>query len=84
MKKIFQFIVIITVSCQLSAVISSCTRDYYDKGEGELSYLRGDFAEAYVNGSRQVTRIVTDDGDDLTLTAPVLASVSYSRAAYRI
>lgn len=51
----------------------ACTRDYYDKGEGELSYMRGDFAEAYVNSSRQVTKIVTDDGDDLTLTAPFLA-----------
>ena len=84
MKKIFQFIVIITVSCQLSAVISSCTRDYYDKGEGELSYLRGDFAEAYVNSSRQVTKIVTDDGDDLALTAPVLAKwAEVSDTTYR-
>lgn len=54
-------------------LMCACTRDYYDKGEGELSYMRGDFAEAYVNSSRQVTRIVTDDGDDLTLTAPFLA-----------
>ena len=55
-------------------LLSSCTRDSYEKGEGEYSYLRGDFAEAFVNSNRQITRIVTDDGDELDLTAPVTAS----------
>ena len=27
---------------------SSCTQDAYDKGEGEYSLMRGDFAEAMV------------------------------------
>ena len=51
----------------------SCTRDTYDKGEGKYSLLRGDFAEAFVNSSKQVTKIVTDDGDELSLTSPYSA-----------
>ena len=53
-----------------SFVISSCTKDAYEKGEGEYSLVRGDFAEAVVNSSKQVTKIVTDDGDELFLTSP--------------
>jgi hypothetical protein len=32
--------------------------------------MRGDFAEAVVNSNMQVTEIVTDDGDALSLTTP--------------
>lgn len=46
---------------------SSCTQDAYDKGEGEYSLMRGDFAEAMVNGDRQIVSITTDDGDRLPL-----------------
>ncbi len=72
MKKLFRLLVIITVNCQLSTLIS-CTQDAYEKGEGEYSLVRGDFAEAVVNSSKQVTKIVTDDGDELFLTSPYTA-----------
>ena len=48
-------------------MISSCSQDAYDKGEGRYSLMRGDFAEANVNSSREVTSITTDDGETLPL-----------------
>ncbi len=51
-------------------LLTSCTQDAYEKGEGKYSLMRGDFAEATVNSSKQVTTIVTDDGDELPLTTP--------------
>ena len=83
MKKLFRLLVIITVNCQLSTLIS-CTQDAYEKGEGEYSLVRGDFAEAVVNSSKQVTKIVTDDGDELFLTSPYTAKwVAKADTTYR-
>ena len=45
----------------------SCTQDAYEKGEGEYSLMRGDFAEAYVNAAKEMESITTDDGDRLPL-----------------
>lgn len=51
----------------------ACEQDVYEKGDGELSYLRADFVEAYVNADKQINRVVTDDDDELTLTMPYTA-----------
>lgn len=59
-----------TIHCSL---FTSCSQDAYEKGEGKYSLMRGDFAEAVVNSNKQVTKIVTDDGDELSLTAPYTA-----------
>ena len=67
MRRLLSFIVIITILCQLSTILSSCTQDAYDKGEGRYSLMRGDFAEATVNSNCEVTSITTDDGETLPL-----------------
>ena len=54
----------------LSAIISSCTQDAYDKGEGKYSLMRGDFVEAQVDANKQIVSITTDDGDHLPLVNP--------------
>ena len=54
----------------LSAIISSCTQDAYDKGEGKYSLMRGDFVEAQVDANKQIVSIATDDGDILPLVNP--------------
>ena len=51
-----------------SSLLTSCTQDAYEKGEGEYSLMRGDFAEANVNSNREVTSITTDEGETLPLT----------------
>ena len=77
MKKFLQLIVIITVLC-------SCSKDAYEKGEGKYSLMRGDFAEAIVNSGKQVTGIITDDGDEFTLTTPYTAKwVTTADTTYR-
>ena len=83
MKKLFRLLVIITVNCQLSTLIS-CTQDAYEKGEGEYSLLRGDFAEAVVNSNKQVAKIITDDGDEMLVTSPYTAKwIAKADTTYR-
>ena len=83
MKKLFRLLVIITVNCQLSTLIS-CTQDAYEKGEGEYSLVRGDFAEAVVNSSKQVAKIITDDGDEMLVTSPYTAKwIAKADTTYR-
>ena len=83
MKKLFRLLVIITVNCQLSTLIS-CTQDAYEKGEGEYSLLRGDFAEAIVNSNKQVAKIITDDGDEMLVTSPYTAKwIAKADTTYR-
>lgn len=65
MKKFLHLLVII--------LITSCSQDAYEKGDGKYSLMRGDFAEAIVNSTKQVTKIVTDDGDELPLVTPYVA-----------
>ena len=67
MKRLFRFLVLITACCPLSAIISSCTQDTYEKGEGDYSLMRGDFAEAMIDGDCLIESILTDDGDLLPL-----------------
>ena len=83
MKKLFRLLVIITVNCQLSTLISG-TQDAYEKGEGEYSLLRGDFAEAVVNSNKQVAKIITDDGDEMLVTSPYTAKwIAKADTTYR-
>ena len=84
MRSFLRFLVIITILCQLSAIISSCSQDAYEKGEGRYSLMRGDFAEANVNSSREVTSITTDDGETLPLKPLHTAQWIYRLSLYAI
>ena len=84
MKHLLRLLVIITISYPLSAILSSCTQDAYEKGEGTYSLMRGDFAEANVNSNREVTSITTDDGETLPLTTLATAQwISRPDTIYR-
>ncbi len=64
--------------------LTSCTQDAYEKGEGEYSLLRGDFAEAVVNSNKQVAKIITDDGDEMLVTSPYTAKwIAKADTTYR-
>lgn len=60
----------------LSAVLlaASCETDTYDTGDGELSYLRADFVEAYTNDDGKLQYAVNDDDELLTLASPKAVS----------
>lgn len=62
MKRIFYLFTFL-----LFYLLISCTQDAYEKGEGEYSLMRGDFAEAYVNAAKEMEAITTDDGERLSL-----------------
>ena len=51
-------------------MISGCTQDAYDKGEGKYSLMRADFVEANSNAQNEIDRITTDDGDVLPASKP--------------
>ena len=51
-------------------MLSACTQDAYDKGEGSLSKVEADFVEAYTDANKQVFRVVTDEGESLTFSTP--------------
>jgi hypothetical protein len=83
MKRL-RLIVIISFISYFSFLISSCTQDSYEKGEGEYSLLRADFVEAYSNAQKQIEAITTDDGDYYSLTKTFTASwVTKADSTYR-
>lgn len=68
MFKYFNFFIFL-----ICAALLSCTVDAYEKGEGDYSLLTAELVEASVNSSKQVTQVITDDAQLLTLTQPFTA-----------
>lgn len=65
MRKLLLLLALVTVM--------ACETDEYDKGEGEYSLVRADFAEAHVNADKAIDYIVTDDDNRLPLSVPYTA-----------
>ena len=66
------------------AAFLSCSQDAYEKGQGDYSLLRGDFAEAYVNNKGEVESVTTDDGEVLPLTKTLTAKwITTADTTYR-
>ena len=62
----------------------SCTQDGYEKGDGQYSYMRGDFVEAQVGADKKIVSLTTDDGDSYPLTQPYAAKwISRPDTIYR-
>ena len=74
MKNTIRLLVIISLISHFSSLLSSCTTDAYDKGEGEYSLLRADFVEAHVGSDKRVDYVLTDDGDSLRTNPPFRAN----------
>ena len=84
MKSFLRLIVIIILNSQLSILNSSCTQDGYDKGEGQYSYLRGDFVEAQIGADKNMVSLLTDEGETLPLSQPYTAKwITRSDTVYR-
>lgn len=54
----------------LLCLIAACTSRDYETGDGNLSYLRADFAEAHSNVVGSLDYIDTDDGDRVFFASP--------------
>ena len=68
MKRLLRLLIIISLTFSPSHLLTSCTQDAYEKGEGKYSLMRADFVEAYANGQKEIDRITTDDGDQYSVT----------------
>ena len=67
-----------------SFLVTSCTQDGYDKGEGQYSYLRGDFVEALIGADKNIVSLMTDEGETLPLSQPYTAKwITRSDTVYR-
>ena len=64
-----------TLSTLHSTLLTSCTQDAYDKGEGKYSLMRADFVEAHANDEKEIYQITTDDGDVLSASKPFSAKL---------
>ena len=73
MKSFLRLVAIVILNSQLSILNCSCTQDTYDKGEGQYSYMRGDFVEAQVGADMNIVSLTTDDGETLPLAEPYAA-----------
>ena len=54
-------------------VLAGCTIDSYEKGEGDYSLLTAELVEAYIDNNKNVSHVVTDQGNRLLLTSPLTA-----------
>ena len=48
-------------------LLSACTNEAYDSGDGRYSYLRADLVEAHTIAAKTIDRATTDDGEALRL-----------------
>lgn len=55
----------------LLVLLTACTTESYESGDGKLSQMRADFVMAYTNNQTQVVSAMTDDGDSLLFDAPI-------------
>jgi len=84
MKSFHRLIVIIIINSLLSILNCSCTQDGYDKGEGQYSYLLGDFVEAKIGADKNIVSLMTDEGETLPLSKPYTAKwITRSDTVYR-
>jgi hypothetical protein len=84
MKSFHRLIVIVIINSLLSILHCSCTQDGYDKGEGQYSYLLGDFVEAKIGADKNIVSLMTDEGETLPLSKPYTAKwITRSDTVYR-
>ena len=72
--RVLSFGVMIILISHFSLLISSCTVDSYDKGEGDYSLMRAELVEAHANNDKMLDWCLTDESEQLTFTEPVKAS----------
>ena len=69
-RRIWYVICLVLITYHLSLITSSCTQDAYEKGEGELSTVVAEMADGYTSSDKKVTRFITDDGEQFTVSNP--------------
>lgn len=84
MKKNLRSLTLLLLISHFSFLISSCTQDLYEKGDGEFSQLRADLVNVHVRHDSRVDYVLTDDGDSLRTEPPFTVSwIEKSDTIYR-
>ncbi len=73
-SKVMKWLNAAAIAC-CTVMLSACEQDSYDKGDGYFSDTQATFCEAHSNSSNAIDYVVTDEGEQLTLTAPVTSKV---------
>lgn len=75
----------IGVAMAFTVVVTACEHDSYDTGDGSLSYLRCDMADAHSDAQCHVDAFVTDEGTRIVPASPVGARwMSTPDSVYRV
>lgn len=64
----FSFLRISFETLIMGLMMSACSHDSYESGDGRDSYLRADFVEAHTASAHEISSAVTDEGDSLVLS----------------
>lgn len=67
----------------LGLMITACTNDVYEAGNGVYSYLKADFGMIYSNEAGMVERFVDDDDETVFFAEPFSASNIKADTVYR-
>ena len=68
----------------LVALLTACTTDNYDKGQGKYSLMQAELVDLSINGQKEAVAFLLDDGTQFTLTPPVTAAfIEKSDTVYR-
>ena len=68
----------------LVTLCAACEHDYYDKGTGPYSLMQAELVEAYAATPQQLSRVVSDRGEQLALVPPIGAKwATKTDTAYR-
>jgi len=60
----FSFLRISFETLIMGLMMSACSHDSYESGDGRDSYLRADFVEAHTASAHEISSAVTDEGAD--------------------
>jgi hypothetical protein len=84
MKKYLRPLTLLLLISHFSFLITSCTQELYEKGDGEFSQLRADLVNVHVRHDSRVDYVLTDDGDSLRTEPPFTVSwIEKSDTIYR-
>lgn len=61
----YRYILFCTIFLLTAFIFSSCETEDYDTGDGDLSYVRADFANIHTSEAKKVDYVCTDNGDSL-------------------
>lgn len=79
MRKAFLYAVMLWLP-----ILTACTTDAYDKGEGKYSLMQAELVDLSVNSEKEATAFVLDDGNSFALTPPTTASwITTADTTYR-